>query len=176
MAAIVPLPVTISIEDYLNGPIPEFDVEYVDGLLKENALVQSIHSRLQAILSAWFENHAEEWGVVPAPELRTRVSASRVRLPDMVIDVAGPWPETLVDPPLIVIETLSPGDSLIDLSEKLLDYEAMGIPNIWVIDPRHRRGWISKAGDLLAAGRFTVENSAIFLDLKETFARYDRFR
>lgn len=51
----------------------------------------------------------EEWGVLVAAEIRTQISASRVRLPDIVVVPAGPQPGMLVDPPLI--EILSPDDS-----------------------------------------------------------------
>ena len=79
----------VSLDAYLNGPVPDPDVEYVDGALKEKPVVKRIHTRLQSILCTWFENHAEEWGVVPSPELRTQVSPTRVRLPDVVVSAAG---------------------------------------------------------------------------------------
>ncbi len=71
--------------------------------------------------------------------MRTRVAPNQVRLPDVVVGAAKAWPETLVDPPLIVMEILSPSESFTELSKKLRDYGRMGIPNIWVIDPQTRR-------------------------------------
>ena len=166
----------VSLDAYLNGPVPDPDVEYVDGALKEKSVVKRIHTRLQSILCTWFENHAEAWGVVPSPELRTQVSATRVRLPDVVISSAGYASQVQVDPPWIAIEILSPGDSFADLSEKLRDYDRMGIPNIWVIDPENRRGWVSTAAGLAEASRFTVAGSPLYLELEAVFARFDRFR
>ena len=166
----------ISIEQYLHGPVPDPDMEYVDGELKEKPVVMSIHGRLQSIISAWFERHAEEWSVVAGVEIRTRVAQSRVRLPDVIIDSAGPWPETLVEPPLIVMEILSPSESFSELSEELLDYDRMGIAHVWVIDPQTRRAWVSTGTVLTQTARFTIEDSPIYLDVAETFARYDRFR
>ena len=99
-------------------------------------MVKTIHSRLQAILSTWFENHSEEWNVISGPEARVQVAQTRVRLPDLVVDTAGPWPPVLTVAPLIAIEILSPSDSFTELLEKLHDYETMGIRNIWVIDRR----------------------------------------
>ena len=166
----------ISIEEYLNGPIPDPDVEYVDGELRGKSVVQSIHGRLQSIISSWFEGHADAWGVVPAPEVRVQVAPSRIRLPDVVVDKAGPWPPTLTAPPLIVIEILSPSDSFTDLTEKLRDYEAMGIPNIWVIDPQARRSWSQESAVLREKNHLGVEGAAIYLDVPEMFARYDRYQ
>ncbi len=167
---------TLTIEQYLSGPIPNPDVEFVDGELRERAMVMTIHSRLQSILCAWFENHAEDWMVLSGPELRVQVAPSRVRLPDVVIAPAGPWPETLVDPPLMAIEILSPSDSFTELLEKLRDYDGMGIPNIWVIDPQTRRAWVSAGAVLTETQRFQVAASSIYLDMSETYARYDKFR
>jgi Uma2 family endonuclease len=166
----------MTIEEYLNGPIPEPDVEFVDGELKAKPVVMSIHGRLQTIIGAWFERHAEDWGVLAAVEVRTRVAAGRVRLPDVVVGAAKAWPETLVDPPLIVMEILSPSESFTELSEKLRDCHRMGIPNIWIIDPQTRRAWTSAGAVMTETGKFMVEGTPIYLDLSEMFARYDRFR
>ncbi len=168
--------VGISIEEYLRGPVPHPDVEYVDGELKERPLVQRIHGRLQSILSAWFENHADAWGVVPAAELRTQVTAERVRLPDLVISTAGYPSQVQVDPPLIVIEIISPNDSFSDVIGKLIDYDQMGVPNVWVIEPQTRFAWVCNGISLTVTTQFTVEGTPIYLDVAETFARYDRFR
>jgi Uma2 family endonuclease len=165
----------ISIDEYLNGPIPDPDVEYVDGELKERGVVQTVHSRLQSILSTWFENHADEWGVVPGVEARVRVASTRVRLPDVVVDKAGQWPPTLINPPMIAIEILSPSDSFTELAEKLRDYEEMGIPNIWIIDPQVRRSWFYE-GSLIEKNRLIVADSPIYLDVPEMFARYDFYQ
>ncbi len=57
---------TITIEEYLSGPVPDPDVEFVDGEMKEKPVVMSIHGRLQFIIGAWFERHIDEWGVLSA--------------------------------------------------------------------------------------------------------------
>ncbi len=51
---------TMTIEQYLHGPVPNPDVEFVDGVLREKPMMMSIHGRLQTIISAWFERHAED--------------------------------------------------------------------------------------------------------------------
>jgi Uma2 family endonuclease len=38
--------------------------------------------------------------------------------------------------PLAVFEVLSPDDRVQELYEKLDEYTAMGIPQIWVVDPK----------------------------------------
>ncbi len=174
MAAAVAVTPAYSIEDYLNGPNLDPDMEYIDGELREKPVAGRTHGRLQAILIAWFEKHADEWGVVPAGEVRTRVTKTRVRLPDLMLSPTGYPNQIQIDPPLIVIEIVSPNETFAELFEKLDDYETMGVPNIWVIHPAQRRGWMVRDGSLHRTVRFTVESSPIYLDLDETFARYDR--
>ena len=41
-------------------------------------------------------------------------------------------------PPCVAVEILSPGDTATRLREKLLEYRALGVPHIWVIDPYAR--------------------------------------
>ena len=44
--------------------------------------------------------------------------------------------QIITHPPLAVFEVLSPEDRLQRMKRKLEDYRAMGIPEIWVIDPQ----------------------------------------
>lgn len=52
------------------------------------------------------------WQVRVVVEIRTRVAKTRVRLPDVVVDHARYWPQTLVKPLLLVVEILSTTDSM----------------------------------------------------------------
>ncbi len=174
MAAAVSVTPAYSIEDYLNGPDLDPDMEYIDGELREKPMVGRTHGRLQAIISAWFEQHADEWGVVPVGEVRTKVTKTRVRLPDLMLSPIGYPHQIQLDPPLIVIEIISPTETAADLLEKLDDYETMGVLNLWVIHPAQRRGWTVRDASWHRTTLFEVKDSAIHLDLDETFARYDR--
>ena len=55
---------------------------------------------------------------------------------DLVVLTAGPQPDVLTDPPLLVIEILSPDDSYSDTQERAQDYRAMGVEVVWIIDPK----------------------------------------
>ncbi len=116
----------VSIDEYLHTGY-ERDLEYVDGELKERPVVFSVHGLLQALLVTWFTTHSKEWNIKAAVEVRTRVSPTRVRLPDVVVGPRRRWPETLVDPPLLVIEILSPSDTFGHIEEVVADYQKMGI-------------------------------------------------
>ena len=52
----------------------------------------------------------------------------------------------------------------------------MGVRNIWVIDPQARSSWSYEGSSLIERSRFAVEATAIYLDVAEMFARYDRYQ
>ena len=164
----------ISIETYLQDSSFKPDVEYIDGALKGRAVVTTAHGKLQSLISHWFLEHEDQWGLDVAVEARTQVSPTRVRLPDVVIDKAGIWPETLVDPPLIVVEILSPHDSYTETQKLAQDYIAMGIPNIWLIDPETRTARVCEKTTWTEKTRLEVAGTAIYLDVPALFNRLDR--
>lgn len=90
-------------------------------------MVTVAHGRLQALVSIWFGNYEDEWAVTVAVEVRTRVSAQRVRLPDVVVYDPAVRTQTLEEPPLIVIEILSPDHTYAETQRLAVDYQAMGI-------------------------------------------------
>ena len=116
------------------------DREYVDGEIRERNVGKWEHARLQLVLGAWFFMHEKQWGITSSTEQRVRVSESRVRVPDVVVLTAGAQPDVLSDPPLLVIEILSPDDSYSDTQERAQDYRAMGVETVWIIDPKTRSG------------------------------------
>ena len=69
-------------------------------------------------------------------ELRVQVSATLYRMPDVVVfDRSWPVEQILTHPPIAVFQVLSPEDRMERMLRKLRDYAAMGIPEIFVIDP-----------------------------------------
>ena len=150
------------------------DLEYLDGELKEKPLVQWTHSNLQVSISSWFHQRRKEWNIAVGVESRTQVSPTRVRLPDVVVDRAGRHPEILTSPPLIAVEILSPSDSFTGMANRVQDFLNMGIPNVWIIDPEARTGFVC-ASDAppREVARFEVTNTPIYLDLPELFASFD---
>ncbi len=165
---------TVSMEEYLAHAGYDPDVEFVDGELKELPVVDSIHGRLQTILGQWFGRFEDEWNVIASVEVRTRVSPTRVRLPDVIVDYAGPQPPVLVRPPLIVIEILSPTDRFTEMTEKVRDYIGMGIANIWLIDPETRRCSVWQDTSWRDVHRFQVPDSPVHVDMDWVFGRYDK--
>jgi len=86
----------------------------------------------------------------------------------------GPQPDVIVNPPLLVVEILSPDDTYAETQLRATDYLRMGVPCVWIIDPTSRTGrqcigdaWT--AGDTLAVPGTEIQVSLlqIFADLDE---------
>ncbi len=159
----------ISLETYLKTSYRP-DCDYVDGELEERNLGEREHARLQAAIVAWFFAKQKEWNIDVLPEQRTRVSASRVRIPDVsLVSLDLPYEKIITHPPLAVIEILSPEDRVRRYNERLEDYRRMGVRNIWVVDPESRMGYDWTLGWQEAA-RFEIAETPIYLDIPEIFA------
>ncbi len=89
--------VHIPLSDYLRTSYRP-DLEYIDGNLQEKNMGQYEHSYLQSLLAAWFMNHRAVWKAIPLTEQRIRVSATRVRLPDLCLVPFGPQPDIIANP------------------------------------------------------------------------------
>jgi Uma2 family endonuclease len=167
----------LSIDEYLHTSYRP-DVEFIDGELKERPVVMYVHGEIQSAISMWFGNHKKEWSVVVAVEARTRVSPTRVRLPDVIVDhlVNGPRRRregTANDPPLIVIEVLSERDTYAETQRLARDYQQMGIQNIWLIEPETRTGRFCKENAWIETRRFEAAGTPIYLDLDWLFSQLD---
>ncbi len=147
------------------------DCEYVDGEVRERNVGKWEHARVQALLAAWFINHENAWGIVSSTEQRVRVTSDRVRVPDLVVLMAGAQPEVLTEPPLLVVEILSPEDTYSDTQERAQDYRAMGVETVWIVDPKTRTGRMCRGAQWIEASRLEVKGTPLFVDLPEIFRR-----
>jgi Uma2 family endonuclease len=158
----------VTVEEYLHTSYRP-DCEYVDGRIEERNVGKWEHARVQWLLAAWFFTHEKEWGITGSTEQRIRVSQTRIRVPDLVVLTAGPQPDVLIDPPLLVIEILSPDDTYSDTQERAQDYRAMGVEAVWIIDPKTRSGRMCSGMDWVEATRLEVTGTPLFVDLPEIF-------
>ena len=145
------------------------DCEYVDGEVRERNVGKWEHARVQWLLALWFGMHEREWGIVGSTEQRVQVAPDRVRVPDLVVLAAGPQPEVLTAPPLLIIEILSPDDSYSDTQERAQDYRAMGVETVWIVDPKTRTGRMCRGAEWVEASRLEVKGTPLFVDLPEIF-------
>ena len=160
----------ISEEQYLHSTF-EPDAEYVDGEVRMRPTGTYSHADWQQAIASWFVRHVKEWNIRCVPELRVRVAARRYRIPDVtVLDRLNPREEVVTVAPLAVFEVLSPDDRMQEMYEKLDDYAAMGIPQIWIVDPK--TGNFKQYADacLRPSRRFDMPGRGIQFDLQEIAA------
>jgi Uma2 family endonuclease len=166
MAATVHIP----LREYLDTTYRP-DREYVDGEIRERNVGKYEHARMQALLAAWFNQHEKAWGAQVVTVQRVRVSQTRIRIPDVALLGLGAQPDVIVEPPILVIEILSPDDSYSDTQERAQDYQKMGVGTVWIIDPKTRTGRMCSGPEWKEASRLEVKQTPLYVDLKEIFSQ-----
>ena len=133
----------VSIEDYLSTSYSP-DREYLDGWIVERNLGEKTHSTIQRNLIFCFMTRRKELGVEAYPEQRVQVSPTRFRIPDVtVVKASQIQGEIFTAPPHLCIEILSKVDTMVYMQEKIDDYLQFGVPYIWIINPRLRKGYVA---------------------------------
>ncbi len=135
-------PVLIPISEYLNTTYRP-DCDYVDGELLERNMGERPHATIQGLFVASFFNQRKLWRVLALPEQRIQTSATRYRIADVcVVNVSDASDPIVHQPPLLCIEIISRDQKLADMHERVQDYLAMGVENIWIVDPKRREAWV----------------------------------
>jgi hypothetical protein len=89
------------------------------------------------------------------PEPHVQVGPTRYRVPDVVVlDRAPPIEQVVTRAPHAVSEILSPQDTMPRVLHKPGEYAAMGIAQIWVIDPKRTQFYRYAGGSLECAEMF----------------------
>ncbi len=169
------VPALVTIGDYLKTSYRP-DVHFIDGELEGRNVGEFEHATFQSALAGWFWPRRTEWQIHPVVEQRIRVSTDHVRVCDVAVLLTGaPRESVTTTPPLICIEILSPEDRLSRAKLVLADYLAMGVPNIWLIDPIRRAAFTFDVTGLHEADvtRLVVTGTPVHLDLTEAFAAID---
>lgn len=153
----------VSLEEYLSTSYDP-DVEFVDGVLLERNVGDWLHSLVQSNILFALRRKYPHLKVVA--ELRSSVTTTRYRLPDVCVLTEAPKSRYLVEAAWLVVEVLSESDVMSAVMQKLKEYANKGVPNIWLIDPRLRSmctyrppALAEVAGELIATTDGTVELS-----------------
>jgi Uma2 family endonuclease len=170
----VPLqPAMMTMDEYLRTPFRP-DCDFVEGHLEERNGGEYKQGLLQMEVGFWFRSRRAEWNVRVVGELRTHVSADRIRIPDVTVvyDDAATAERVRVTPPLIAIEILSPEDRLPRVLVRREDFRKMGIAHIWLLDPEERAAFVYTDNGLkrVETSRMEVAGTPIFMNLDQVFA------
>ncbi len=153
----------VSVDEYLNTSYDP-DVEFVDGVLVERNAGDWLHSLIQSNVLYALRRKYPHLKVVP--ELRSKTTGTRYRLPDVCVLLAAPKTRYLLDAAFLVVEVLSESDVMSVVIERLKEFANQGVPSVWLIDPRLRLVWtynppalIEMAGEVIATADDAVELS-----------------
>jgi Uma2 family endonuclease len=160
----------ISIEEYLRTSFEGLDREYVDGEIVERTLPTNWRSKTQCRLGRIFDTFGDTLPLYARTELRSRVSGTRVRIPDVSV-YSGEEPADLVPvaPPLIAIEILSPDDRQSKLITKLEEYREWGVRHLWLVNPQTRKLHVYEKGVLREVDSFEVPEFELRVTATEIF-------
>jgi len=160
----------VTLEEYLRTSYDP-DVEFVDGVLVERNAGDPLHSLIQSNLVFTIRRRYPQLTVLP--ELRSKITDTRYRIPDISVLRAFPPGKYLSDSALIAVEILSEDDLMSRVTVKLKEYAAKGVTNIWVIEPREKLMWVYRPPSLIEIEGDTISSTdgAIELTRAEIFAQ-----
>lgn len=164
-AVVVPTPIeprprSYTIHDLLAMPDDGKDRWLIRGQLREQEMTKrnrfhaALTGRLCQLIGVWIDTQPQPRGEVYGGEAGVYLA----RNPDTCvgIDVVYVGPDvvaaqtdetTLIEGvPTLVVEILSPYDVKKDVTEKVNDYLAAGVPLVWVIDPDYQSVTVHRPG------------------------------
>ncbi|HZR98239.1 MAG TPA: Uma2 family endonuclease [Chloroflexota bacterium] len=133
----------LTLEQFLALPEEKPALEYEDGMVTQKVAPKGRHSALQAALVRYFDNAALARKLARAfPELRVTFGGVS-RVPDVSVyrwervprDAAGRVADVFTVPPDLVIEIVSPQQSVNELVRRCLWYVDHGVPLALLVDP-----------------------------------------
>lgn len=178
-ASTVTTPRPISIERYLNRNNFRPDVDFVDGRLVGRNIGEFNHADVVGELSFRLGNKEEEWSVIGLISVRVRVSATRVRIPDLcVLDANLNHKQVIDHPPMLCIEVLGSEDTVTAMRERTQDFLDMGVPEVWIFDPQTLTAYVCLSDSMIEHrdGILKLQNTPIELSIEEVFKPLRRSR
>jgi len=158
----------ISVDDYLASSY-EPDCDFVDGHLEERNAGEWSHAKLQLKVGAYLLAQYSELGI---HELRIRVSATRLRIPDISVFLSDPGERVPSTPAFLCIEILSPEDRMSRIEVRINDYLAMGVQYVWLLDPETQQAFTATPTEGLRetkSGALTTVEPVLELPLDQIF-------
>lgn len=157
-----PTPRRMTTEEMLALPDDGTERWLINGELREKPMTvrNRFHSDVMAcvatVLKVWRDQQPDPRGKVYCGEAGVRLRRS----PDVTVGVDAVYvpPDvvtiqsdetTLIDGiPSLVVEILSPNDTVEEINEKIAAYRTAGVPHIWVIDPYQRTLVVHRPSEL----------------------------
>ena len=127
--------------------------EYIDGRLIERPVPKPLHSRVQGTLVELLGPKARSLGCRFGPELsvdKENRRRSEWLTPDNALyhdpPRTSPGGNALPDDIELVVEVLSPEQTMQQMRQKALSYFKWGLETVWIIDPENNTAEIHRKG------------------------------
>lgn len=98
-----------------------------------------------------------------------RIAPDLIRIADMAIFAKVPRADIPDEPPLVAVEILVPEDRFTHIMQKLSEYWAWGVANIWVISPKLQKFYVYD-GSLRERDRFELAEYNLRISAADLFA------
>ena len=145
---------------YVNA---EYPPEFVRGELFYRSMPKWLHGNLQILIGSRLQTVGSA-----SSEIHLRLSDDVIRIADIAMFAEIPGEEIPSTPPLVVVEIISPDDRHEDVFEKLREYRAWGVKNIWVVEPRLKEFHVFDSRGIIEVKAF--ELPGLRIDAAELFA------
>jgi len=169
------VPKTISLDQYLHSAYQP-DLDFVDGVLKDRLWGEYNHSVTKRELLIALNTVCEPEGMQVGLSVRVRVSDNRVRIADLCVLLKG-WKKTRIIevPPALCIEVIETVDKLASVTSRISDFIAMGVPEVWTVDPASRSVFITRRNTtkLHMDSTLTLPGTKLNISLADVFSALD---
>jgi len=146
----------------------EREPELVHGEIVERPLPNFSHGSIQLRLGSRLEALRSSHQVFTGVEVRVRLAADLIRIPDIALWTELPE-ELPASPPVLIVEVSSPDDRLHDLLLKLDEYHAWGVQHIWLVEPELKKLYIYDRGSLTEVQRLELPQFNFAVTAAEVF-------
>lgn len=167
----------IPVSEYLSTSYRP-DCDYVDGEIQERNVGEQDHSDLQSQLIEILRRSEFKQAIRANTEIRVQVGPTRFRVPDVCIRRRNTVSEPIVHiAPLVCIEVLSPEDRMSRTRERVRDYLAMGVLEVWIVDPLTRSVLVCTGQTMveLTMGDLRVPETLVSVSIAELFSALDDY-
>ena len=118
------------------------------------------NSATQGEVVVYLAARSNELGIEVFRAVRVQVSPQRFRVPDVtVVKRSQEQGEIFTNPPHLCIEILSKDDTMQYMLEKIDDYLNFGVPYVWIINPRNRKGYVVTSEGMFGAKNGVLETN-----------------
>lgn len=168
-----PTPTLVPLSEYLRTSYRP-DCDWIAGEVRERNMGEAPHASVQGFFTREIGNRAKEFGIRVWPEQRVQTSTEHYRIPDVCLTRRDiPFERIITVPPVLCIEILSWDDRMSEMQERVEDYLGMGVPIVWLVDPRRRKAFVVDSAGMRQVDELTAPGTEIKVAVAEVFVELD---